>query len=202
MIFFLRRGCCLARLFSLCFDVTRPLWGSIVRRGRPHRVLIGQYAITWFVIQVKTEISRSRAMYEKEIKEAHNKQMLEGHRTGVLPPIMTFGAASKSTNSVHADYEAAAKMPNLDEEVDIRDLTWEQKEIVLRRLFAKMNVAKKAPPAAPPVSPGNFSIMASSLKTAPSTAPIPEDADEDDGSTNSFFLTTMEPEAAAGEVSS
>jgi len=144
-------------------------------------------------------------MYEQEIKEAHNKQMLEGHRTGLLPPIMTFGAASKSTNSVHADYEAAAKMPNLDEEVDIRELTWEQKELVLRRLFAKMNVAKKAPQAAPPVSPGNFSIMASSLKaesSMSSTAPIPEAADEEDVPANSFFLTTMEAEPAAGEVSS
>ncbi|KAI5937579.1 Basal body-orientation factor 1 [Manis javanica] len=55
------------------------------------------------------------------------------------PKIRTFDGREHSTNSVNQDLMEAEKWTDIQGNVDIGDLTWEQKEKVLRLLFAKMN---------------------------------------------------------------
>ncbi|XP_074516427.1 basal body-orientation factor 1-like [Sebastes fasciatus] len=91
--------------------------------------------------QVKQEIIDSRLRYKKEALQAYRWRLREA-TAGKLkfPPIRTFHKAPNSTNSVYSDMEAAAKWTHQpDSKVEISDLTWEQKEQVLRLLFAKMN---------------------------------------------------------------
>lgn len=142
---------------------------------------------------VRSEISRSRKLYELSVKEQYKRDMLEGNRNGMLPPI-------KTSDSIKADYEAAAKMPDNLDQVDIRDLTWEQKETVLRRLFAKMNEAKKlASMSGSAVSqplrtnPKSMPSIRSSSSFASISAPhhsVSADDSADDG--KSFFLTNYD----------
>ncbi|XP_053365784.1 basal body-orientation factor 1 [Clarias gariepinus] len=94
--------------------------------------------------QVKQEIITSQIQYRQEAKEAYRKRMSEA-RSGrkEYPHIRTFNKASHSTNNVYTDLEEAERWNNLQRaKVDISDLTWEQKERVLRLLFAKMNSLK------------------------------------------------------------
>ncbi|XP_070697806.1 basal body-orientation factor 1-like [Pempheris klunzingeri] len=91
--------------------------------------------------QVKQEIKASRLQYKKEALQAYHWKVREA-TTGKLkfPPIRTFHKNPHSTNSVHSDMEAAARWTHEPgSKVEISDLTWEQKEQVLRLLFAKMN---------------------------------------------------------------
>ncbi|XP_078134141.1 basal body-orientation factor 1-like [Sander vitreus] len=91
--------------------------------------------------QVKQEIMASRLQYKKEALQAYRCRVREA-TAGKLkfPPIRTFHRGTRSTNSVYSDMEAAARWTHQpDSKVEISDLTWEQKEQVLRLLFAKMN---------------------------------------------------------------
>ncbi|XP_029316328.1 basal body-orientation factor 1-like isoform X2 [Cottoperca gobio] len=91
--------------------------------------------------QVKQEIMASRVQYKKEALQAYSWRLKEA-TAGKLkfPPIRTFHKGPHSTNSVYSDMEAAARWTHPpDSKVEISDLTWEQKEQVLRLLFAKMN---------------------------------------------------------------
>ena len=82
----------------------------------------------------------SRAQYRREAEELYNKQMLAAHAGKVaFPKIRTFKDSKTSTNSIYADLKAAEDWKGLDTHVNISDLTWEQRERVLRLLFAKMN---------------------------------------------------------------
>uniref|UniRef100_A0A4W4GGG3 Basal body-orientation factor 1 n=1 Tax=Electrophorus electricus TaxID=8005 RepID=A0A4W4GGG3_ELEEL len=82
--------------------------------------------------QVKQEIISSR----QKAMEAYRRRMNDA-RLGrnEYPRIRTFNKVPHSTNSVYTDLEEAEKCLK----VDISELTWEQKERVLRLLFAKMN---------------------------------------------------------------
>ena len=60
------------------------------------------------------------------------------------PKIRTFRSLRSSTNSIFSDMKEAERWDGLDAFVDIGDLTWEQREKVLRLLFAKMNGLKDA----------------------------------------------------------
>ncbi|KAK3563044.1 hypothetical protein QTP86_014559 [Hemibagrus guttatus] len=94
--------------------------------------------------QVKQEIITSQIHYRQEAMEAYRKQMSEA-RSGrkEYPHIRTFNKAPHSTNNVYTDLEEAERWSSLQSsKVDISDLTWEQKERVLRLLFAKMNGLK------------------------------------------------------------
>uniref|UniRef100_A0A4W5K6L8 Basal body-orientation factor 1 n=1 Tax=Hucho hucho TaxID=62062 RepID=A0A4W5K6L8_9TELE len=94
--------------------------------------------------QVKQEIQASRLQYRQEALEAYRRRMSEA-RSGKqeYPRIRTFHKTPHSTNSVYTDLEEAEKWNNLQSnKVDISELTWEQKEKVLRLLFAKMNGQK------------------------------------------------------------
>ncbi|KAG7275432.1 hypothetical protein CRUP_033165 [Coryphaenoides rupestris] len=59
------------------------------------------------------------------------------------PLVRTFHKNPHSTNCVYSDMEEAQKWAHVQSnQVDIADLTWEQKEKVLRLLFARMNGQK------------------------------------------------------------
>ncbi|XP_062252555.1 basal body-orientation factor 1-like [Platichthys flesus] len=91
--------------------------------------------------QVKQEIEASRLQYKKEALQAYHWRLREA-TAGKLkfPPIRTFRKTPHSTNTVYSDMEAAATWTHQPgSEVEISELTWEQREQVLRLLFAKMN---------------------------------------------------------------
>ncbi|CAF0810318.1 unnamed protein product [Adineta steineri] len=95
---------------------------------------------------VKKQINFNRLQYRKDAFNAYQNRMLNAHHgQGDYPKIRTFNETfpGYSTNSVFHDLEEATKWTNLGSEVDIGDLTWEQKEQVLRALFLRMN-SKKA----------------------------------------------------------
>ncbi|XP_057638489.1 basal body-orientation factor 1 [Chionomys nivalis] len=90
--------------------------------------------------QVKEQILINRKQYKQIAQAAFNLKMrsaCEGRTE--YPKIRTFDGKEHSTNSVNQDLMEAEKWPSTQKNVDIRDLTWEQKEKVLRLLFAKMN---------------------------------------------------------------
>ncbi|XP_060476232.2 basal body-orientation factor 1 isoform X4 [Panthera onca] len=90
--------------------------------------------------QVKQQILLGRKHYKKVAQAAFNFKMREAcaGRTE-YPRIRTFDGKEHSTNSVTQDLMEAEKWTDIQGNVDIEDLTWEQKEKVLRLLFAKMN---------------------------------------------------------------
>ncbi|XP_072480986.1 basal body-orientation factor 1 isoform X4 [Notamacropus eugenii] len=92
--------------------------------------------------EVKQQISLSRKDYRQMAQAAFNLKMREAYagRTE-YPRIRTFDGRVHSTNTVNQDLREAEKWTNIKKgmDVDIGDLTWEQKEKVLRLLFAKMN---------------------------------------------------------------
>ncbi|XP_078007603.1 basal body-orientation factor 1 isoform X3 [Phascolarctos cinereus] len=92
--------------------------------------------------EVKQQIVLSRKNYKQMAHAAFNLKMREAYagRTE-YPRIRTFDGRVHSTNSVNQDLREAEKWTNIKKgmDVDIGDLTWEQKEKVLRLLFAKMN---------------------------------------------------------------
>ncbi|XP_072555374.1 basal body-orientation factor 1 isoform X2 [Paramormyrops kingsleyae] len=94
--------------------------------------------------QVRQEIRASREQYRRAAQAAYQRGMSEA-RVGrrEYPRIRTFTKNEQSTNSVHTDLEEAEKWCySRGARVDISELTWEQKEKVLRLLFAKMNGIK------------------------------------------------------------
>ncbi|XP_049562733.1 basal body-orientation factor 1 isoform X5 [Orcinus orca] len=90
--------------------------------------------------QVKQQILFSRKRYKQVAQAAFNFKMREAcaGRTE-YPKIRTFDGREHSTNSVNQDLMEADKWTDIQGNMDIGDLTWEQKEKVLRLLFAKMN---------------------------------------------------------------
>ncbi|XP_072284866.1 basal body-orientation factor 1 [Pyxicephalus adspersus] len=93
--------------------------------------------------QVKQEINSSRNCYQKMAQAAYNSRMMQA-AAGVehYPKIRTFHNKEHSTNDVNQDMKEAEKWSHLESgKVDITDLTWEQKEKVLRLLFAKINTS-------------------------------------------------------------
>lgn len=94
--------------------------------------------------QVRSEIALNRAQYVQAAKAAYHRKMMAAHAgQGSYPKIRTFQKSESSTNSVFADLSEAENWATLGNRVDIRELTWEQKEKVLRLLFAKMNGVAK-----------------------------------------------------------
>nr|KAG5703549.1 hypothetical protein BaRGS_020183 [Batillaria attramentaria] len=95
--------------------------------------------------QVKLEIAANQAQYRHDAQQAYQQRMLAAHQgKGKYPKIRTFNNAENSTNSVYRDIEAAERLYGVTGAVDISDLTWEQKERVMRYLFARMNGTQKA----------------------------------------------------------
>lgn len=89
---------------------------------------------------VKNEIAKNRSHYRKDAQAAYQERMLAAHSgRGDYPKIRTFNQWNTSTNSVFNDLKEAETWTGLEDKVDISDLTWEQRERVLRLLFAKLN---------------------------------------------------------------
>uniref|UniRef100_A0A8C6ZD41 Basal body-orientation factor 1 n=1 Tax=Nothoprocta perdicaria TaxID=30464 RepID=A0A8C6ZD41_NOTPE len=98
---------------------------------------------------VKQEIIASRKHYREKAQTAYYRKMMEACAgKEEFPKIKTFTSNINSTNSVYKDLEEAEKFQF--EKVDIRELTWEQKERVLRLLFAKMNGINQCTENIPP----------------------------------------------------
>ena len=73
----------------------------------------------------------------------YQNKMLAAHAGKAdYPKIRTFLPVEASTNCVYDDMKEAEKWTGMDGKIDIRDLTWEQRERVLRLLFAKVNGLK------------------------------------------------------------
>mmetsp|Transcript_5946 Transcript_5946/g.15139 ORF Transcript_5946/g.15139 Transcript_5946/m.15139 type:complete len:518 (+) Transcript_5946:183-1736(+) len=150
--------------------------------------------------ETRERILEQRAEFEKAMKTQYRHQMMAGAKTGVLPPIKTFGNHPESTNSHAAGYDAAGRLPDLAGQVSISDMTWEQKEEVLRLLFAKMNS---------PREPRAFTIEVVKQQAAATPAiedrsggrraevPDPRDA----GDSAAFFITEGALEQAVGQAS-
>ncbi|XP_065103057.1 basal body-orientation factor 1 [Paramisgurnus dabryanus] len=108
---------------------------------------------------VRQEIRTQQQHYRQEALKAYRWRMNEA-RCGRLeyPRIRTFTNVPHSTNDVHTDLEEAEKWSNLKSSgVDISDLTWEQKEKLLKLLFAKLNGQKIRKPAQLPALPTSLS---------------------------------------------
>uniref|UniRef100_A0A3Q4GHK6 Basal body orientation factor 1b n=1 Tax=Neolamprologus brichardi TaxID=32507 RepID=A0A3Q4GHK6_NEOBR len=94
---------------------------------------------------VRKEIKDSRLQYKQEALQSYRRRFREATAGKIkFPPIRTFHKTAHSTNSVYSDMEAAATCNGIYTtkvtlKFEISDLTWEQKEQVLRLLFAKMN---------------------------------------------------------------
>ncbi|XP_027425694.1 basal body-orientation factor 1 isoform X2 [Zalophus californianus] len=144
--------------------------------------------------QVKQQILFSRKHYKQVAQAAFNFKMREAcaGRTE-YPKIRTFDGKEHSTNSVNQDLMEAEKWTDIQGNVDIGDLTWEQKEKVLRLLFAKMN---------------GFVPRKYSQRSRP---PVPDHVVSDDGETKEFgddsklqdqtFITQQVPISdSSGEV--
>ncbi|XP_031211087.1 basal body-orientation factor 1 [Mastomys coucha] len=117
--------------------------------------------------EVKQQILSSRKHYKQIAQAAFNLKM----RTACVgrteyPRIRTFDGKEQSTNSVNQDLMEAEKWPSTQNNVDIRDLTWEQKEKVLRLLFAKMNgfAARKYSQSSKPPVPDHISYDNGEMK--------------------------------------
>ncbi|XP_003389088.1 PREDICTED: basal body-orientation factor 1-like [Amphimedon queenslandica] len=94
--------------------------------------------------QVKKEIKANRLQYRRNAEKMYHHQLIEavqGKRR--FPPVRTFHPSLTSTNSIYHDMILAEQWDGVNEGVDIGDLTWEQKEQVLRLLFAKINSKEK-----------------------------------------------------------
>ncbi|XP_064602110.1 basal body-orientation factor 1-like [Liolophura sinensis] len=102
--------------------------------------------------QVKREISANQAQYRHDAHLAYQQKMLAAHAgKAEFPKIRTFNKSETSTNSVYKDLEAAEKLYNEVGKVDVSELTWEQKERVLRYLFGRMNGSHKGLSSASPL---------------------------------------------------
>lgn len=56
-----------------------------------------------------------------------------------FPMVRTFKQSDTSTNNVFDDLKMAEQWTGMEGKIDIGELTWEQRERILRLLFAKMN---------------------------------------------------------------
>ncbi|XP_026567404.1 basal body-orientation factor 1 [Pseudonaja textilis] len=112
--------------------------------------------------QVKQEIISSRKCYKQVAQAAYQRKMMAAFAgKEEYPKIRTFNDSTHSTNSVQMDLLEAEKWTNIQKgKVDISELTWEQKERVLRLLFAKMNGLRhrKYSQVLVPVTPTNFNF--------------------------------------------
>ncbi|XP_065052525.1 basal body-orientation factor 1-like [Rhopilema esculentum] len=89
---------------------------------------------------VKNEIVKNRNQYKKEAQIMYRSKMLAAHAGEAdYPKVRTFLPLGASTNSVFDDMKEAEKWIGIEGKVDIKELTWEQRERVLRMLFAKIN---------------------------------------------------------------
>ncbi|XP_068108221.1 basal body-orientation factor 1 [Hyperolius riggenbachi] len=155
-----------------------------------HNILQERTEVELFFLQslehVRQEIQSSRNCYQKLAQAAYNSRMMEA-ATGTenYPKVRTFQNKEHSTNDVIHDLREAEKWSHMESgKVDFGDLTWEQKEKVLRLLFAKMNGAVKWKKTA-----GVRAV------TAPAASELPSrECGQIGVSENTVFITQQVPE--------
>ncbi|OCT68141.1 hypothetical protein XELAEV_18039437mg [Xenopus laevis] len=143
--------------------------------------------------QVKQEIATSRNYYRQVAQSAYTSKMIQASLgKDQYPKIRTFHNKEHSTNDVSHDLSEAEKWTHIQAgKVDIGDLTWEQKEKVLRLLFAKMNgFQSRKSPGLKPSPPADVS----SIKEKESNTSNLEEKPEESSST---FITQSIPELPA-----
>ncbi|PFX18447.1 basal body-orientation factor 1-like [Stylophora pistillata] len=119
---------------------------------------------------VKNEIIRNRIQYRKDAQNAYQQRMLEAHAGhSDFPRVRTFRQMDSSTNNVFDDLKEAERWTGVQGKVDMSELTWEQRERILRMLFAKMNGFKEKrrlkAPALEPTPPDSHSKALPSERT-------------------------------------
>jgi len=126
--------------------------------------------------QVRNEINQNRQQYITAAREAYQRKMIAAQSgKGDFPKVRTFNRNDQSTNSVMDDLKAAENTSNLEGRKDIRDLTWEQKEKVLRLLFARMNRINKKQQLQRKNKPHKYHITDTSGKIATKIMNVLED---------------------------
>ena len=109
------------------------------------------------------EIKTARQEYIQRAKQSYNIRMAAAaHGQSSPPKVKTFSTNQKSSNPVEGDMAAAQEWGNVDGSTDFINLTWEQKEKVIRLLFAKMNGAEKKTKKLPPIQKRPLSSKSSS----------------------------------------
>ena len=160
--------------------------------------------------QVKEEIVANRSQYRKDAETAYHSRMLEAQKgKAPFPRTRTFRKLPNSTNSVYSDLEEAERFDTIDEQHDVGDLTWEQKEKVLRILFADINgqikgKSKKTPikverlDSLPPLDPDQQVVSGSMTRIDEADAiAIQTKISEDKAlaiESWSFFMKNFQPE--------
>lgn len=113
--------------------------------------------------QVQTEIKAARKDYVQRAKQNYSARMAAAAVGQSSPPkVKTFSTNQRSTNTVEMDMAAAEEWGNVDANTDFMHLTWEQKEKVIRLLFAKMNGVDKKTKKLPPIQKRPLSSKSSS----------------------------------------
>ncbi|XP_014782441.1 basal body-orientation factor 1 isoform X2 [Octopus bimaculoides] len=89
---------------------------------------------------VRKKIAAHRKLYIQQAKQAYQHKLLEANNGKTEhPKVRTFTKPGTSTNNVYNDFDAAKLLNIADVQIDVKDLTWEQKESVLCYLFSRMN---------------------------------------------------------------
>ena len=85
-----------------------------------------------------------RVQYRKDAQNAYQQRMLEAQAgQSDFPRVRTFRQLDSSTNNVFDDLKEAERWTGVQGKVDLAELTWEQRERILRMMFAKMNGFKE-----------------------------------------------------------
>ncbi|XP_051866421.1 basal body-orientation factor 1-like [Pristis pectinata] len=145
--------------------------------------------------EVRQQIAYSRAQYKQAAQIAFQRKMLKAY-TGKedYPKIRTFAKSEHSTNCVYQDMEEADKSIHVGK-VSISDLTWEQKEKVLRLLFAKMNGLKTNR------KQYNKSLVSSASPESVLSIREAEQASTQDENPNPTFITQAPIDSVSSHVS-
>ncbi len=89
--------------------------------------------------EVKQEIQKTRVIKRRQAETAYNRQMRQAifTKTKPIPPVKSF-RNQPIQKAFTLEKEEAGESAD-DDKIDIKDLKWEDKEKLLRILFAKMN---------------------------------------------------------------
>jgi len=116
-------------------------------RRAANRVLKQRSDVESFLVtaldHIRCEIKSSRNAYIKAMEHGYQEQMQRAFRGEAdYPQVTTFKKQlphDKSTRSVYDKLSTADEFGDANKPVDISDMTWEQRERVLRHLFAQIN---------------------------------------------------------------
>ncbi|KAE8585945.1 hypothetical protein XENTR_v10021508 [Xenopus tropicalis] len=146
--------------------------------------------------QVKQEIASSRNYYRHIAQSAYTSKMMQAALgKNQYPKTRTFNNKEHSTNDVSHDLSEAEKWTHIQAgKIDIGDLTWEQKEKVLRLLFAKMNGFQiRKSPGLRPSPPADVSSLTEKESNTRNLEEKPEES-------SSTFITQGVPELPASSL--